>query len=64
MFNYSDDICRVIYTTNAIESVNSVIRKETTRHKMFPNDEATLKMVYLAIGVASKKWTMPLEIGA
>ncbi len=60
MFNYSDDIRRVIYTTNAIESVNSVIRKATTRHKMFPNDEA-LKVVYLAIGVASKKWTMPIR---
>lgn len=61
MFNYSDEIRRVIYTTNAIESVNSVIRKATTRHKMFPNDEAALKVVYLAIGAASKKWTMPIR---
>ena len=48
----------MIYTTNAIESVNSVIKKATTPHKMFPNDEAALKVVYLAINAASKKWTM------
>ncbi|MCL1597522.1 transposase, partial [Parasutterella secunda] len=52
---------RVIYTTNAIESVNSVIRKATTRRKKFPNDEAALKVVYLAIDAASKKWTMPIR---
>ena len=61
MFSYPEDIRRVIYTTNAIESVNSVIRKATTRHKMFPNDEAALKVVYLAIDAASKKWTMPIR---
>lgn len=61
MFNYPEDIRRVIYTTNAIESVNSSIRKATTRHKMFPNDEAALKVVYLAITEASKKWTMPIR---
>ena len=47
----------MIYTTNAIESVNSVIRKATA----FPNDEAALKVVYLAIDAASKKWTMPIR---
>ena len=61
MFNYPEDIRRVIYTANAIESVNSVIRKATTCHKMFPNDEAALKVVYLAIDTASKKWTMPIR---
>lgn len=61
MFNYPEDIRRVIYTTNAIESVNSVIKKATTRHKMCPNDEAALKVVYLAIDAASKKWTMPIR---
>ena len=49
----------MIYTSNAIESVNSVIRKVTTHHKMFPNDEAVLEVVYLAIDATSKKWTMP-----
>ena len=61
MFNYPEDIRRVIYTTNAIESVNSVIRKATTRHKMFPNDEAAIERGYLAIDSASKKWTMPIR---
>ncbi len=61
MFNYPEDIRRVIYTTNAIESVNSVIRKATTRHKIFPNDDAALKVVYLAIDAASKKWTIPIR---
>lgn len=51
----------MIYTTNAIESVNSVIRKATTHHKMFQNDETALKVVYLAIDAASKKWTMPIR---
>lgn len=64
MFNCLEDIHRVIYTTNDIESVNSVIRKATTRHKMSPNDEAALKAVYLAIDAASKKWTSRLGIGA
>lgn len=61
MFNYPEDIRRVIYTANAIESVNSVIRKATTCHKIFPNDEAALKVVYLAIDAVSKKWTMPIR---
>ena len=41
--------------------MNSVIRSATKRHKMFPNDEAALKVVYLAIMQASKKWTMPIR---
>ena len=61
MFSYEGDIRRVIYTTNAIESVNSVIRKATHRHKMFPNDDAALKVVWLAIMESSKKWTMPIQ---
>lgn len=61
MFNYPEDIRRMIYTTNAIESVNCVIRKATTRHKMFPNNETALKVVYLAIDAASKKWTISIR---
>ena len=61
MFSYEPDIRRVIYTTNAIESVNSVIRKATHRHKMFPNDDAALKVVWLAIMESSKNWTMPIQ---
>lgn len=61
MFGYEGEIRRVIYTTNAIESLNSVIRKATTRHKMFPDDEAALKVAWLAIMGASRKWTMPVQ---
>ncbi len=56
--NYSRYVV-LIYTTNAIEFFNSVIRKATKRHKMFPNDETALKVVYLTITEASKKWSMP-----
>lgn len=61
LFDYPDDIRRVIYTTNAIESLNSVIRKAVKNRKVFPNDESALKVVYLAIQAASKKWTMPIH---
>ena len=61
MFSYEGDIRRVIYTTNAIESLNSVIRKATTRHKMFPDDGSALKVAWLAIMGASRKWTMPVQ---
>lgn len=61
LFDYPDDIRKAIYTTNAIESLNSVIRKATKRRKIFPNDAAAVKVVYLAIQDASKKWTMPIR---
>jgi len=61
LFDYPADIRKVIYTTNAIESLNSVIRKSVKTRKLFPNDEAALKVVYLAIEAASKKWTMPIR---
>ena len=55
------DIRKVIYTTNAIESLNSVIRKSVKTRKVFPNDDAALKVIYLAVEAASKKWTMPIR---
>ena len=58
MFSYEGEIRRGIDTTNAIESVNSVICKATTRHRMFPDDEVAMKVVWLAIMDASRKWTM------
>lgn len=61
LFEYPPAIRKVIYTTNAIESLNSVIRKATKCRKLFPNDEAALKVVFLAIEQASKKWTMPIR---
>jgi len=49
------------YTTNAIESLNSVIRKAVKKRKLFPSDDSAKKVVYLAIQQASKKWTMPIR---
>lgn len=61
LFKYPEDIRKAIYTTNAIESLNSVIRKATKKRKMFPTDDAAKKVIYLAIQEASKKWTMPIR---
>ena len=60
LFDYPPPIRKAIYTTNVIESVNSVIRKFTRNRKQYPNGESALKLVYLAIHEASKKWTMPI----
>jgi len=60
-FDYPNEIRKIIYTTNAIESVNSVIRKATNARKIFPNDQSAMKVVYLAIENAAKKWSMPLR---
>ncbi|MCM5062188.1 transposase, partial [Escherichia coli] len=51
----------VIYTTNAIESLNSVIRHAIKKRKVFPTDDSVKKVVWLAIQAASQKWTMPLR---
>jgi transposase-like protein len=61
LFTYPEDIRKAIYTTNAIESLNSVIRKAIKKRKIFPSDDAAKKMVYLAVTEASKKWTMPIH---
>lgn len=61
LFDFPAAIRRAIYTTNAIESVNSVIRKFTRNRKLYPNEESALKLVYLAIHEASRKWTMPIH---
>lgn len=60
LFDFPAAIRKAIYTTNVIESVNSVIRKYTRNRKQYPNGESALKLVYLAIHEASKKWTMPI----
>lgn len=59
-FRYPKDIRKVIYTTNAIESLNSVIRKAIKTRKLFPSDDSAKKVIYLAIKSASKKWTKPI----
>ncbi|AKS61147.1 IS256 family transposase [Yersinia pestis] len=60
-FGYPPDIRKAIYTTNAIESVNSVIRAAIKKRKVFPTDDSVRKVVYLAIKDASKKWSMPIQ---
>jgi transposase-like protein len=61
LFDFPAPIRKAIYTTNAIESLNSVIRKFTKNRKIYPNEESALKLVYMAIGEASKKWTRPIH---
>ncbi|HUR52529.1 MAG TPA: IS256 family transposase [Gemmataceae bacterium] len=60
LFEFPAAIRKAIYTTNAIESVNSVIRKFTRNRKPYPNAESALKLVYPAIHEASERWTMPI----
>lgn len=60
-FAYSMDIRKVIYTTNAIESMNMNIRKVIKTKASFPNDEAALKLLFMALRNISKKWTMPIR---
>ena len=60
-FEYPPEIRKVIYTTNAIESVNMSLRKITKNRGSFPSDEALLKLLYLALKNISKKWTMPIQ---
>jgi putative transposase len=55
------EIRKVIYTTNAIESVNFSLRKITKTRASFPNDEAAIKLLYLALRNISKRWTMPIQ---
>ncbi|MDE9765552.1 IS256 family transposase [Pseudomonas aeruginosa] len=60
-FDFPPEIRKVIYTTNAIESVNMGLRKITKNRGSFPSDEALLKLFYLALRNISKKWTMPIR---
>jgi putative transposase len=61
IFDFPPPIRRAIYTTNAIESVNSVIRKFTRNRKIYPNEDSAIKLVFMAISEAAKKWTMPIH---
>jgi len=57
LFSYPEEIRKVIYTTNAIESVNMTLRKVTRNHRIFPSDDAVYKVLYLAIQNITKKWS-------
>lgn len=61
MFKFSADVRKVIYTTNAIESLNSTYRRLNRQRSVFPSDTALLKALYLATFEATKKWNMPLR---
>ncbi len=61
LFDFPAPIRKAISTTNAIESVNSVIRKFTRNRKIYPNEESALKITFMAIREAAKKWTMPIR---
>jgi putative transposase len=60
-FAYPLEIRKVIYTTNAIESLNMSLRKVTKNRGSFPNDAAMFKLLYLAMNNIAKKWTMPIR---
>lgn len=60
-FKYTEDIRRIIYTTNTIEGFHRQVRKVTKNKGVFPSDDALLKLVYLAYRNISKKWTQPLH---
>jgi len=60
-FDYTPEIRKVIYTTNAIESLNFSLRKILKNRSAFPNDDSITKILYLAIKRIAKKWTMPIR---
>ena len=61
IFKFSADVRTVIYTTNAIESLNATYRKLNRQRSVFPSDTALLKALYLATFEATKKWSMPIR---
>ena len=60
-FAYPPEIRKVIYTTNAIESINNSIRSLVKNRRVFPNDEAATKLLYLALQKIAKKWSKPIK---
>ena len=58
---YPAEIRKAIYTTNAIESLNRSLRKISKNRGVFPHEESLLKIYYLALERAAKKWTMPIQ---
>ena len=59
LFDYPPEIRRVIYMTNAIESLNYTLRKRLKTRGVFPNDEAIVKVLYLALQNVAEKWDLP-----
>ena len=61
IFKFSAELRKVIYTTNAIESLNSSYKRLNRQRSIFTSDKALLKALYLATFEATKKWTLPLR---
>ena len=61
MFKFSKEVRKVLYTTNAVESLNSTYRRLNSQRSVFPNDTALLKALYLATFQATKKWSLPVR---
>jgi putative transposase len=61
ILQYPKTIRQIIYTTNAIESLNSQLRKVTKNKRVFPSDESVFKTLYLTINYITAKWTMPIR---
>ena len=60
-FTYAPEIGKVIYTTNAIESVNYSLRRLTKTRASFPSDEAAIKLLYLGLRNIGQRWAMPIQ---
>jgi putative transposase len=61
MFSYPAELRKIVYTTNAIESLNMSLRKIIKNRAAFPNEDAAYKLLYLALQNIEKKWTMPIQ---
>ena len=59
--DFPEEIRKVIYTTNAVESLNAQLRKVTKKRRSFPTDDAALKLLFLTLQNVEKKWTMPIR---
>ncbi len=60
-FAYPAEIRKIIYTTNTIESMNMTLKKVIKNRASFPNDDAAIKLLYLALKNLKKKWTTPVR---
>jgi len=61
MFQYPPEIRKAMYTTNAVESLNRSLRKIIKTRAAFPNEDSAMKLLYLALRIAARKWTMPIR---
>ena len=63
-FAFPDEVRRIIYTTNAIEALNSKLRRAVRARGHFPTDEAAMKLLFLVLNRAEKEWRMPARAWA